>query len=118
MSMFLPEDVLRGLEQARMRDLKKKSRLRVGLGPGAVPILSFSEDRFTVPLAEAPHLRGLVDIYEGTRHLYQALIVASDEEGDQMSYEFKRMTQAADKPALDHFRSDDAPVALIPRLGL
>ncbi len=118
MTTFLPEDVRRGLELARERDLRKKSRLRVGEGPDAIPILTFDEDRFSVPMSQAPALRGLVDIYEGARHLYQALIIASQEDGDRMVYEFKRVTAAAEKAALDHYRPADAPVALIPRLAL
>ncbi len=113
MSMFLPQEVRDGLAMARAKKAKKDSRLRVGMGPTAVPILSFGADIFSVERVNAPELRGLVDIYDGSKHLYQALIVASAEEGDRMVYEFKRMTATTDGPALDYDRPDDAPVGLI-----
>ena len=65
-----------------------------------------------------PHLfdlRGFVDLYDGARHLYQCLIVASEEDGGQMRYEFKRSTEARDAAPLDFARDEDAPVALIPQ---
>lgn len=113
MSMFLPKEVREGLDMARARKAKKDSRLRVGTGPLAIPILSFGSTIFSVERVNAPELRGLVDIYDGSKHLYQALIVASAEEGDRMVYEFKRMTATAGGPALDYDRPDDAPVGLI-----
>lgn len=115
MSMYLPQEVRDGLEQARKKAMRKASRLRVSVGDEAVPILKFEEGTFAVDLANAPSLRGFVDIYEGTRHLYQALILASHEDGDQMVYEFKRMTAASEKAPLDYERADDAPIALIGR---
>lgn len=113
MSMYLPQDVRDGLEQARKKALRKASRLRVNVGDSVVPILRFSETEFVVDMDNAPSLRGFVDIYDGARHLYQALILASREDGDQMVYEFKRVTAASDRAALDYERADDAPVALI-----
>jgi hypothetical protein len=68
-----------------------------------------------VDLQDAPQLRGLVDLYDGSRHLYQCLIVASEEEGDEMRYEFKRNTPAVDSAPLDFERDANKPVALIGR---
>ena len=113
MSTFLPEDVRKGLEAARRRDLKRKNRLRVGDGPEALPIIHFRETEFTLDREDAPHLRGLVDIFDGSRHLYQALIVTAAEDGDQMVYEFKRNTMAADRAPLDFVRDPEAPIALL-----
>lgn len=115
MSMYLPQEVRDGLELARKKALRQASRLRVRIGDEQVPILRFADTEFVVDLANAPSLRGFVDIYDGARHLYQALILASHEDGDQMVYEFKRMTATAERPALDYERADDAPVALIGR---
>jgi hypothetical protein len=112
---FLPKEVREGLELARRRDLRRKSRLRVRVGDEVFPILRFREDGFTLDAEDAPHLRGNVDIYDGARHLYQALIVASSLEGAEMSYEFKRNTAAVDEPPLDYSRDPAAPVALIGR---
>ncbi|MGG7645184.1 hypothetical protein ACQ5SP_10300 [Rhodovulum sp. YNF3179] len=113
MNDMLPKHVREGLEQARKRDLRRKSRLRVRVGDEVFPILRMEEDGFTLDAENAPHLRGNVDIYEGQRHLCQALIVASALEGDEMSYEFKRQTAAVDAAPLDYSRDENAPVALI-----
>lgn len=113
MSEFLPKEVREGLEQARKRDLKKKSRLRVIVGDAVFPVLKYWETGFSLDIDDAPRLRGLVDLYDGSRHLYQCLIVASEEELGEMRYEFKRSTAAVDRPPLDFVRDENAPVALI-----
>ena len=72
---------------------------------------------FTVPYArdpeEAAGLRGLVDVYDGARHMSQCLIVASSEEAGEMVYEFKRATPALDHAPEDYEIDPMAPVALI-----
>jgi len=113
MSYFLPKEVLEGLELARKRDLRAKSRLRVLVGDEAFVVLRFWETGFALDIEDAPHLRGLVDLYDGSRHLYQCLIVASDEDNGEMIYEFKRATAAVDKPPLDFCLDENAPIALL-----
>ena len=113
MTDFLPKDVLDGLRAAQKKAERKRSRRMVHVGDEAFPILTFSEAGFTLDAEHAPHLRGLVDIYEGPRHLYQALIVASDLEGDVMRYEFKRNTPASDHAPLDFYQEQEAPIALL-----
>lgn len=113
MSEFLPKEVREGLEQARKRDLKKKSRLRVRVGDEVFRVLRFWDGGFALDLDNAPKLRGLVDLYDGSRHLYQCLIVASDEENGEMRYEFKRNTAAVDKAPIDFAREENAPIALL-----
>ena len=116
MTTYLPKEVREGLEQARKRDLKKTSRLRVAVGDEVYPVLEFRESGFTLDIENAPKLRGLVDLYDGGRHLYQCLIVASEEEeGAVMRYEFKRSTAAVDKAPLDFARDENAPIALLTR---
>lgn len=61
-------------------------------------MLEFREGGFALDRDDAPKLRGLVDLYAGENHLYQCLIVASEEDGPMMRYEFKRSTLAMDKP--------------------
>ena len=112
---FLPKEVREGLEQARKRDLRKKSRLRVQVGDAVFPVLEFWEKGFALDIENAPKLRGLVDLFDGSRHLYQCLIVAAEEDGLVMRYEFKRATPAEDKAPLDFARDENAPVALLPR---
>jgi len=113
MNDFLPKEVREGLEQARKNALKQKSRLRVRDGDAVFPVLRFWDTGFALDIEDAPHLRGLVDIYDGARHLYQCLIVATEEDSGEMIYEFKRHTAAVDNAPLDFIREENAPVALI-----
>ncbi len=77
------------------------------------PVLKLWTTGFSVDAENAPHMRGLVDIFEGPKHVSQCLIVASDEENGEVKFEFKRSTPTSDKAALDFVRSPDAPVALL-----
>ncbi|MGB8623353.1 MAG: hypothetical protein WCD16_11085 [Paracoccaceae bacterium] len=115
MTDYLPKEVLEGLEQARKIALRKRNRLRVEVDGESYPVLRFWSKGFALDADTAPHLRGLVDVYDGAEHLYQALIVASEEEGGELIFEFKRNTAATDKPPLDHYRDPGAPIALLPR---
>lgn len=115
MSTFLSDEVKAGLEAARKAALRKGSRLRVHVGEQSYPVLRLWETGFAMELETAPKLRGFVDLYHGGVHLYQCLIVASSEDGDEMQYDFKRKTAASDEPALDYTRDPNAPVALLPR---
>ena len=113
MTTYLPKEVREGLEAARVASLKKASRLRVMVGDDFFPVLALWKDGFAVELETAPALRGLVDLYDGSRHLYQCLIVASEAESGEMRYEFKRNTVVADQAPLDFYRDPTAPVALL-----
>lgn len=113
---FLSKEVREGLEAARKRDLKKRARLRIRVNEEVFPVLKFWDTGFALDADRAPHLRGLVDLYDGARHLYQCLIVASEEEDGQMKYDFKRSTAVEDRAPLDFARDEHAPVGLIPRL--
>lgn len=111
---YLPEDIRRGLEEARRRDRRRKSRLCLHVDGEVVPLLRLWDDGFALDAERAPGLRGLVDIYEGPRHIAQCLIVASAQEGAEMSYEFKRMTTVSDGPARDFGEDGDAPSGYLP----
>lgn len=112
MISFLPKEVREGLERARQQDLVKKSRLRIIVDGKAYPVIRLSGEGFSLP-EDSPHLRGLVDLFEGSRHIAQCLIVASSEEDGEMRYEYKRRTEAADRPALDFERDEGAPVGYL-----
>lgn len=101
MNDFLPKDVVDGLRHAKMRDLKRRATRSVQIGDDVYAILEFTPSGFAVNAETTPHLRGLVDVYEGSRHQCQALIIASEQDGDLMRYEFKRNTAASDRAALD-----------------
>lgn len=115
MSDFLPKEVLEGLQRARKARLRASSRLRVHTDGEVFPVLRFWESGFALDSVNAPHLRGLVDLYDGSRHIYQCLIVASSEDAGEMVFDFKRSTAVLDKAPLDFVCEETGPVALIGR---
>lgn len=114
MSSFLPQSVRDELAAAQKQARRRRATRVVHVGDEAYPILEMTERGFSVDAEDAPHLRGLIDIYDGPRHLYQALIVASEQAGDLMRYEFKRNTAATTRAPVDFETSVDIPVGLLP----
>lgn len=112
---FLPNEIREGLEAAQRREASRKSRLRVQVGDAVFPVLRFWHDGFALDAALSPRLRGLVDLYDGSRHIFQCLIVASAEERGELVCEFKRMTAVRDSAPLDYWRDDGAPVGYLPK---
>jgi hypothetical protein len=113
MTTFVPKEVQAGLDRARLARLKKASRLRLSADGVTYKVLSMRKTGFSVDAETVPQLRGLVDLYDGAIHLFQCLIVAHENEGDEMRFEFKRLTAVSDQPTLDFVRKVDAPIALI-----
>lgn len=114
MSEYLPKEVREGLEQARLSERKRKSRMRIRVGDQSFTILRTWDKGFSLDSGDAPHIRGLVDLYDGATHVSQCLIVASEENGQEMVYEYKRATAALDRAPLDYSREESAPIALLP----
>jgi hypothetical protein len=114
MSDFLPDSVRTELAAAQKNARRKRATRVVHIGDEAYPILEMTEDGFSVDADTAPKLRGFIDIYDGPRHLYQALIVASEQVGDLMRYEFKRNTAASASAPVDFERGEDRPSGLLP----
>ena len=113
METVFSKEIQAGLDHARVESLKKSSRLRVDVDGKIYPVLRLWKTGFSMA-ADAPSLRGFVDLYDGAVHLFQCLIVASDDEtAGERVYEFKRATAVAQKPALDFEKAPDAPIALI-----
>ena len=115
MEAFLSKEIQTGLDRARIDAMRRSSRLRIDVDGVKHPVLRMWKSGFSMDAETAPHLRGLVDLYDGALHLFQCLIVASDEEDGEMRFEFKRATAVKDGPALDFEKPDTAPVALIGR---
>jgi len=111
----LPKDIREALEAAHRLAARRSSRLRLHAGDSVYPILRAWEGGFALAGDSAPNLRGLVDVHDGARHLWQCLIVASREENGEIICEFKRNTVVTDRPARDFPVADDAPAALLPR---
>ncbi len=112
---FLPVEVREGLETARKRDRKRQSRLRVQVGEAVFPVIRLWNDGLELDAALTPHLRGLVDVFDGSRHIAQCLIVASTLENGVLVCTFKRATTVAQTAALDYWRDENAPVGFLPR---
>lgn len=111
---FLPTEVREGLEAARKREQRKKSRLHVQVGDAVFPVLRFWHDGFALDADLSPaKLRGLVDVYDGSRHVFQCLIVATSMENGELVCDFKRATAVADRAALDFWRDENAPVGYL-----
>lgn len=111
----LPEDIRRGLEAARKRAQRQHSRLCVHVNDAIFPILRLWETGLAVDARRVPPLRGLVDVYDGPRHVSQCLIIASQADGDETCYEFKRSTAITDLPVRDYADDDRPQAILLPR---
>ena len=115
MSTFLSKDVLAGIEDAQKTGLKKKNRLRVEFDKNYYPVMRLTQNGFCVEAKMAPMIRGLVDLYDGDKHLKQCLIVASKEENGIVHFDFKRDTHTQTSAPKD-FYQESKVAALIPRL--
>ena len=94
---------------------RKSARYRIHANGQEFPVRRRWETGFSLSADSAPNLRGLVDLYDGARHVCQCLIVTSAEEAGERVFEYKRATAALDKAPLDFERAEDAPIALLPR---
>ena len=113
MSTFLPPDVQAGLDAARKKAWKQNHRLRVQVGDQVYRVLKAWDDGFVLDRGVAPHLRGRVALFDGPRLLSHCLIIASEEDGDTMRFEYKHISDANETQPVDFVRAPDAPVALI-----
>lgn len=112
---YMPKEVRDGLEAARKRGTKDRSRLRIKVGGESFTILRYWDTGFAVDAGTIPSLRGRADLYDGSRHVAQCLIVASAEEAGETVYEFKRSTKPLEGPPADFVRDDTAPAGYLAR---
>lgn len=113
MEALLPKDIQAGLDAARRAMARKTSRLGLEVDGIRYPVLRMWKTGFAVIAEDVPQIRGLVDIYDGSSHLFQCLIIASEREAGEMHFGFKRATAVAALAPLDFVKAADAPVALI-----
>lgn len=106
---FLPEDVRNGLQAAQIKAARRSARLCVHVGEAVYPILRMWETGFAVDARRTPKLRGLIDVFDGPRHVSQALIIAADETAGEMIYEFKRETMIPSQPIRDFAEDKQRP---------
>ncbi|MCC7319405.1 MAG: hypothetical protein IT542_00345 [Rubellimicrobium sp.] len=116
MNDYLPEAVRKGLEDARLAMFRRSSRLCIHDGDRIHRILRIWDGGFALGAADAPHLRGFVDLYDGPKHVYQCLVIASREEAGERIFEFKWNTAVADRAPADYARDPETPAALLPYL--
>ncbi|RKF14666.1 hypothetical protein D6850_07215 [Roseovarius spongiae] len=117
MITHLPADVQAGLDAARKLAARKSGRLRVVVDDTAYRVLRTWPGGFALNAADAPPRRGLVDLYEGGRHLSRCLVVALGEENGEIAFDYKLSTDASGEQPLDFHRAPDAPAALIEKDG-
>ena len=84
MTTFLSKELHDDLTRAQKDKKVKKSRLRVEFDGALVTVLKLWDNGFSMDIEHAPQLRGLVDIFDGSRHLSQCLIIASTEESGEI----------------------------------
>ncbi|MEM7519911.1 MAG: hypothetical protein AAF307_02640 [Pseudomonadota bacterium] len=113
METVFSKEVQAGLAAARVTQQRNKAKLRVAADGKVFPVLRLLRNGFCVAVEDAPSLRGRVDLYEGAAHLFQCLIIASEEVDGAMHYEFKRATPIADTAPLDFEKAANAPFGLI-----
>ncbi|MDA0223291.1 MAG: hypothetical protein O3C11_08275 [Proteobacteria bacterium] len=109
----LPDEVRKGLEFARKRDMGRKNRLRVHVGENVHSILRLWDQGFALDAQTAPLIRGFVDIYDSGKQLYQCLVMCSSVEGGERIYEFKRQTAVVTEAPVDFWRDQNTPVGLL-----
>ncbi len=110
----MPEELREGM-RLKLQRQARRSRLRVQIGEAVFPVIGLTDSTLSFDAEKAPRLRGLVDVFDGARHILQALIVANRIEGGLMICEFKRSTLVSERPALDYARDPEAPAGLLPR---
>lgn len=111
---YFSKELREGFEAARKRQNARKSRLRVQIGAEIYPILRIWDEGLAMDADHIPSLRGLVDVYDGARHLSQCLIVASTIENGELICNFKRSTPVTEKAPLDFWRDENAPIGYLP----
>ncbi|VDC26097.1 hypothetical protein [Pseudogemmobacter humi] len=113
---YLPQELRDQLEAARKRRAARKSKMRVEVNGAVFPVLRFWQGGFSLDADLCPaRLRGLVDLHDGPRHVFQCLIIASEIEAGELVCEFKRATPVASRAALDYWRDENAPVGYLPK---
>lgn len=111
----LPQSIWNELHAGQKKAASKRTRMRVEANGESYRIDRMTATGFAIDIENAPKLRGLVDLFDGGRHVSQCLIVAASEDAGRMIYEFKRNTAAHDGAPLDFVRRKDAPIALLGR---
>ena len=101
MEGFVSSVILDGLDDARFNAPERAGAFRVVAGGHSFPVLRKWKTGFSLSEADAPKLRGLVEVYEGQRYILMGLVVAQPPENGEVCFEFKRATHVTTAPAVD-----------------
>lgn len=111
---FLPREVIAALHEARQKANRSSSRLHVEVAGERWRVLRRWRGGFALDAAKATHLRGNVDLFDGSRHLAQCLIVASEVVDGELICTSKRETKVSLAAPLDFVRDTEVRL-LLPR---
>ncbi len=114
MTGFLPRELREELRRAQERARSVRRRLTLRAGPTRLPLLAFDRQGLEVAESAPPLGRGRVEILEGGRLLYTALVVLAGSGDGRRRYEFKWLEPAHARPPADHAGAEDAPAAFLP----
>jgi len=113
MDSYISPEVRKGLLAAQEKAMHSSGRLSVHVGEEAFSIDKLWDGGFEIDRLRDPKLRGAVDIYDGPKHLFNALIIYSELQDEMMRYEFKQVSQAREQAPSDFVREQPAPIALL-----
>ncbi|MGB0497359.1 MAG: hypothetical protein ACPGID_03385 [Rubricella sp.] len=110
MDAHLPREVLDGIARARKKGTP--GRLAVHVDGEVYRVVSLSETELVLA-EDAPHIRGLVHLYDGPRHLADCLIYRAGNAEQGNRYEFKRRTDVSGGQPVDFEKNGEGPAGLL-----
>lgn len=110
---YLPVEIREGLRAAQLRQGGRSRRLSLHQGDQVFSIRRMWAGGVSLAAEDVTRLRGLVEIYEGPRHILTCLIQATEFEGEELICTFKRASKVADRAALDYVARDPDTVWLL-----
>lgn len=111
---YLTDDLREGLREAAIRKSRPGGRLHLRLGEAVFPVSRLWSGGLSAKAAGLTRLRGLVDLYDGPRHIGHCLIVASVLEGGELVCEFKTYQPVNDTPPVDFERTGGVVSGYLP----
>ena len=114
MEPVIQEKIIREIEVDWLKKKRKVSRYNLISDNREIKILSIGEKNFLVDREDADGLRGLVSVFEGTKQIFDCLIVRSENYGAAACFEYKRKTRTDNKPAKDFVIDPDHPIGNLP----
>lgn len=101
MSDHLPREVREGLLALRQLKATSSRGLRVSSDGKDCRVIRLWDNGFALHEADGAQMRGLVDLYDGARHLGNCLVVADEVTGGERRFQFKRRLCQSDAPPVD-----------------